>query len=125
MAENALLLSARYFFIDLLGGIVFFPLWWYSRGLWRAWRFCFGSLNNERQSLAIGVWARNLFVPMYGAADFWGRIISFFMRLAQIFGRLLMLLIYALLISALFVAYLVLPLFIVWEILVNAVGVIL
>lgn len=123
MAQNALVLGARYFLIDLVGGIIFFPLWWYSRGLWRAARFCYQSLHDEARVLAIGVWARNLFVPMYGAYDIWGRIISFLMRVVQIFGRLVVLTVYSLIMLAVFVGYVMLPLIIVWQIFFQAVGV--
>ena len=37
--------------------------------------------------LAIGVWTKNIFVPMFGMHDWQSRIISFFMRVVQIIGR--------------------------------------
>lgn len=39
------------------------------------------------KSLALRVWIKNLFVPMYGMYDWQSRLISFFMRLAQIVFR--------------------------------------
>ncbi|MEK9130781.1 MAG: hypothetical protein AAB429_01565 [Patescibacteria group bacterium] len=125
MSQNALVLSARYFLIDLVWGLAFFPLWWYSRGLWRVAKACSLAVAEERRTLAIAVWAKNLFVPMYGTRDFWGRLISFFIRAIQIIGRLLVLVVYALIAIIFFAAYLILPVVIVWQILFHAVGALL
>jgi len=37
--------------------------------------------------MGLGVWIKNLFVPMFQQYDWQGRIISFFMRLFQIIFR--------------------------------------
>ncbi len=122
MAQNAVVLSARYFFVDFLGGIVFFPVWWYTLGLARAGRSAMHALENERRTLAIGVWIKNLFVPMYNATDIAGRLISFFMRTVQIIGRTIVFTIYFTLVATLFTAYLILPVFVVLQILYHAFG---
>lgn len=122
MAQNAAVLSARYFFVDLLGGIVFFPVWWYSRGLVRVAESAIGAARNEARSLAIGVWIKNLFVPMYNARDISGRLISFFMRVVQIVGRTIVLTVYLFILLSLFLLYLLLPIFVVSQILFHAVG---
>ena len=41
--------------------------------------------------LAIKVWIKNIFVPMFGMHDWQSRIISFFMRVVQIIGRAIVL----------------------------------
>ncbi|MEI6378764.1 MAG: hypothetical protein WCO55_03825 [Candidatus Falkowbacteria bacterium] len=69
------------------GEALYFPLWWYSQGFLGLSAVVFGYLGNEFQALAIKVWLTNLFVPMYGQHDFASRLISFFMRLVQIFFR--------------------------------------
>lgn len=125
MSQNALVLGARYFLVDLVWGLVFFPLWWYSRGLLRMVKVCYGAITEERRTLAIAVWAKNLFVPMYGTRDIWGRLISFFIRAVQIIGRLLVLVIYTVLVVIVFFGYLILPVLIVWQILFHAVGALL
>lgn len=67
--------------------IVYFPLWWYSAGLARAARRGGERFRQGNSRLAPGLWLKNIFVPMYGQFDWQGRIISFFMRLAQVIGR--------------------------------------
>ena len=73
--------------IQILGEILYFPLWWYSVGFGRlaknVWRF----FLNQEQILGFSVWLKNLFVPMYGQSDWAGRLISFVMRLVQIIFR--------------------------------------
>lgn len=72
---------------QLVGEILYFPIWWYSVGFFRllknSWRF----LGREEDSLGFSIWAKNIFVPMYGQNDWAGRIISFFVRLVQVIVR--------------------------------------
>ncbi|MEI6511439.1 MAG: hypothetical protein WCO25_05380 [Candidatus Uhrbacteria bacterium] len=72
---------------ELFDGIVSLPAWWYTRGLaiMTAWFQKFVRDASERFSL--GVWVRNLFVPMYGDTEWSGRAISFGVRFAMIFVR--------------------------------------
>lgn len=125
MAQNAVIISAKYFFVDLLGGIVFFPVWWYSHGLARVAGSLSRAFMAEERSLAIGVWLKNLFVPMYNANDIAGRLISFFMRLVQIVGRTVVLGVYLVLLLLMLVLYVTLPVFVVFELLFHAFGVLL
>ena len=122
MAHNVAVLGARYFFVDLLGGIVLFPVWWYTRGLVRMWKFVAHSIRDEARVLGIWIWLKNIFVPMYAAYDIWGRIISFFMRGVQIIGRTIFLIVYVILTILLFLAYLILPVIIVWQFLFHFLG---
>lgn len=39
------------------------------------------------KSMAVGVWVKNIFVPMFGQRDWQSRIISFVMRVVNIIGR--------------------------------------
>ncbi|HAL50060.1 MAG: hypothetical protein UU40_C0006G0033 [Candidatus Uhrbacteria bacterium GW2011_GWD2_41_121] len=103
------LLGLRYFFIDLIGGVVRFPFWWYTHGLVFVARGGWGWISGYAKSLALNVWVKNLFVPMYGMYDWQSRIISFFMRVAQIIGRAIgvfILIILVVLFLALYVAIL-------------------
>lgn len=114
----------RYFLVDVIGGIVLFPFWWYSKGLLRVGQWMMNSLTEERANLGIGVWMKNLFVPMYGVNDITGRLVSFFMRVVQIVGRTIVLFFYAFLLILALLAYLLLPIFVVYQILFHFVGII-
>lgn len=100
--------------VESLIDIFYFPLWWYSKGALYALRRCFNLLKSGNENLAPGLWLANIFVPMYGQFDFQGRLISFFMRLAQIIGRLCGLMIWLVFCSILFLIWLALPIFVFW-----------
>ena len=108
--------------IDTITGIIGFPFWWYTRGLMRFLQFVWSVFLDYRASLGIGVWVKNIFVPMYGSYDIPGRIISFFMRLAMIVLRGVALVFLALLTCVAFLAYLGLPILVAFMILYHALG---
>ena len=107
MAQSNIVLGIRVFFVDLIGGIIKFPFWWYTTGLKIAAGFCFGSIKNQWLSLGVGVWLRNLFVPMYGETTIAGKIISFFARLAMIVGKSIWFVLWSLILMAAMLLYLI------------------
>jgi hypothetical protein len=78
--------------LQIIGEILYFPLWWYSIGFIRAAKRAFRFWQAQEESLGFSIWVKNIFVPMYGQHDAASRIISFFMRLIQIIFRGLILL---------------------------------
>lgn len=96
--------------LKFIGGIIFFPLWWYSLGFIRFARKLINFWQEEQKVIGFSVWLRNIFVPMYGQRDLSGRLISFFIRLFQVLFRGLALLFWALLCFALLIIWLLLPL---------------
>ncbi len=91
---STFLLGLRYFFLDLVGGILRWPLWWYTQGLAFMVRWAVGTIKGYSRTLAIRVWIKNIFVPMFGMYDWQSRLISFFMRVVQIIGRSIALVIF-------------------------------
>jgi hypothetical protein len=88
--------------------IVFFPIWWYSRGFVLVSRFAGSSIKNQYINLGLGVWLSNLFVPMYGASDIASRIISFFIRFLMVVVRGLALLLWTIVVAGFLIFYLAL-----------------
>jgi hypothetical protein len=74
-------------FSDLVLDLVYFPVWWYTRGLKQTTLALFRFLQNRERGLGLFVWIKNIFKPMYAQEDFAGIAISFFMRLIQIIVR--------------------------------------
>lgn len=72
---------------DLVGSVAWFPIWWYSRGLFGLIGWMKRELQYRVRAYAFAVWIKNFFVPMYGQHDWVGRIISVFMRFFVILGR--------------------------------------
>lgn len=99
----------EHIFLETLLDVFYFPIWWYSRGLLHATGWCFDLLKSGNRTLAPVLWLRNLFVPMYGQYDWEGRIISFFMRLAQTLARGVALVFWLAWCIVLFIVWLALP----------------
>lgn len=85
--SSIILASGKYFLIELVGDVLYFPLWWYSVGFRQLLLSLGRSLRSSERYLALGLLARSLFLPMFGQYDREGRIISFFMRLVILIGR--------------------------------------
>jgi len=77
----------RLVFTELFGGIASLPVWWYTRGLSSMVAWFRASVRNASETFSLGVWVKNLFVPMYGDNEWSGRVISFGVRFAMIFVR--------------------------------------
>lgn len=90
-------------------GIIFFPLWWYSRGFIHFVKKVYHFLKEEQKILGFNIWLKNIFVPMYGQRDLTGRAISFFIRLFQVVVRGLVLIFWALISLSLLIMWLALP----------------
>ncbi|MFA6994971.1 MAG: hypothetical protein WC249_01000 [Patescibacteria group bacterium] len=114
MIDHNFLTYSGKIILQILGEILYFPLWWYSVGffrllvsLWKFWR-------NLEKILGFSVWVKNIFVPMYGQRDFASRLISFVMRSVQIVVRGLGLLFFLLPLLAILILWLVFPIFLVY-----------
>jgi hypothetical protein len=87
---------ARLLFFDLAGSIVWFPVWWYTKGLLKVLLGVRAALEYRVRSYAFRIWIRNFFVPMYGQHDITGRLVSVVMRTVVILGRAIALFVEAL-----------------------------
>ena len=101
---------------ETLRDIVFFPLWWYSRGFLQTSLSLLRFLNNRQKSLALLVWVKNIFTPMYGQTDWQGRLISVFIRIVQIIFRSLMMLFWCFFALTIILLWLIVPLFTTYQI---------
>lgn len=63
------------------------PLWWYTVGLRETFGKLLHSMEGSVRYFGVDVWARNVFVPMYGDESVTGRAISFIVRLAVLVFR--------------------------------------
>ncbi len=99
-----------------------FPWWWYTRGLRRVLGWVGRTLRGWERAVGLRLWLKNLFVPMFGQTDWQGRIISFFMRLAVLFGRTLQVVFGSIAVLVILAIYLVLPPFVLWQIVLSLLG---
>ncbi len=113
---------ARLLFIDLLGSIAWFPVWWYTTGLAMVAGKAMTALRYRSQAYAFRIWIRNFFVPMYGQYDLGGRAVSVFMRFVVLVGRAIAITVEAIIYLAGLVLWGVLPPLTIVLIVMNLVG---
>jgi hypothetical protein len=101
--------AIRFLAVDLVGSFLYFPAWWYTRGLVRTGRGCVRAFTAQAEAYGVGIWMRNLFVPMYGQRDLFSRAISVVLRLVVICWYSVLLFAYAALLVAAFVAWVLFP----------------
>jgi hypothetical protein len=109
MLQHNFLTYSGKIIISLIFEIVYFPVWWYSVGLGRAIKNIWHFWRDQEKVLGFLVWAKNIFVPMYGQYDWAGRLISFMVRLVQIIFRGFVLFIWLILCLFALLAWLALP----------------
>jgi len=95
--------------LQILGEILYFPVWWYSVGFLRAAKSALRFWQGQEASLGFSVWVKNILVPMYGQRDIASRMISFIMRLVQIIFRGIILLFWLGLVILVLIIWLVFP----------------
>ena len=119
---NGFRLTLQYVFVDLFGGLIRWPVWWYTKGLVLTLKWAQVSITRYAGSIGLMVWIKNIFVPMYGLRDWQGRLISFFVRLVQIFFRGLFLCVYTFFLLFAVAVYVTVPILAVIQLFYHAVG---
>ena len=89
MAQAIIVQAFKSLILDMIGEILYFPIWWYSRGLLNILNYFISSIRDTNRNLALTLLFKSLFKPMFGVQDRSGRIISLFMRLILVLARLL------------------------------------
>ncbi|MEO5927495.1 MAG: hypothetical protein ABIO72_02215 [Patescibacteria group bacterium] len=100
---------ARLVFVDLLGSIAWFPVWWYSTGVLKVINSSLDTLKYRVRSYAFAIWIKNFFVPMYGQYDITGKLVSVFMRFVILIARSIAIVVEALVYALGIVAWVVAP----------------
>lgn len=116
MEANNFFINIGKVIISFFWDIIYFPLWWYTKGLADLLIGLGSFLVSKERKLALFVWIKNIARPMYGERSFQGIMISFFMRLFQIIFRSLILLFWILACIMVICIWLALPLLILFEI---------
>lgn len=116
MTQNVIVQAVKILFIDLVGEILYFPIWWYTQGLKRTVLYVFNTIKNTNRNLAVGLMFKSLFKPMFGQYDREGRIISFFFRLILTFVRAIAFLVLVFIYLLMIIFWIFLPVVIVWGI---------
>jgi len=116
MPTNSFIFYSLKILAELVRDVLYFPCWWYSRGLVNLLLGVNDFLVNKQKSLALIVWLKNIMRPMYAQDDLAGILISFFVRLVQIIFRSALLLFWLVLAVLAVAAWLLLPPLVIYEI---------
>lgn len=100
---------------QLLVDIIYFPFWWYSRGLLKVLSWSKKYLHTRLEASGLLIWLKNIFVPMYGQSDWAGILISFFTRVVQIIARTLIMFFWLLVVVTLIGLWLITPILVVYQ----------
>ncbi len=114
MTQNIVIQAIKSLVIDIIGEILYFPLWWYGQGLKQTALYVFRSVKNSNRDLALGLMLKSLFKPMFGQYDRTGRLISFFMRFILTFSRLVIFLLITIFYIVVIIFWLLLPVVVAW-----------
>lgn len=115
MDKNIITRAFKSLFLDWIGEILYFPLWWYSKGLVSVFKHVSNSIKNTSRDLALPTMFKNIFKPMFGQYDKQGRFISFIMRILMIISRLVIFIFLFLIYFAILIFWIVLPIIVAYE----------
>lgn len=88
MMKNSVTYNTLHFIlVKIIWDIVYFPIWWYTKGFCNALRWFGHNIKSVEENLSLIIWLKHMFVPMYGQYSIAGRIISFFMRIVVLSYR--------------------------------------
>ena len=116
MLTNSFIFYSLQILAELVWNIFYFPIWWYGRGLVNLVIGLINFLADKQKSLALLIWIKNIFRPMYAQYDWSGMLISFFMRLAQIIFRSIIMLFWFMFFLAVIAFWILFPVFVIYEI---------
>lgn len=117
MGNNIFFSALKYVIVDVILNVLYFPVWWYTKGLFKIGFFIVNEIKEYANRLSIPILFKNLFTPMFGQYDIGGRIISFFVRIAQFFVLLAFMIIWVILLIILFLFWALFPIVVVYYIL--------
>ena len=104
-------------FLDTVVEVLYFPVWWYSRGLKKAALFCFLRFKDGWQNLALVIFIKNFFKPMYGQKGWDAYVLSLASHFIHLVFRLFLMFLWALLWVFILFAWVTLPIFTIWKLL--------
>lgn len=116
-SQNIFFLALKSIVVDIIGDVLYFPIWWYTVGLKDVVIKYGKSVSETANHLALRLLVLNIFKPMFAQYDRAGRVISFFMRVVILIGRSIYFVVYVVLRFSLVCAWVALPILIVMRIL--------
>ncbi len=107
--QNIFFVAGKSILVDLIGDVIYFPIWWYTAGLAQVLKSFARNIKSMASQLALRLLVLNILKPMFAQYDRAGRIISFFMRIVILVGRAVYFVLYLIVQAALVLVWLLLP----------------
>ncbi len=79
--NNIFLNGLKFIFVDIIGDFIYWPIWWYTIGFKERLIWLAHQIKMTWRSLALGMWLKSMFKPMYADRSVLGRTISIVMRI--------------------------------------------
>lgn len=102
-------------FLDVVWEILYFPLWWYSRGLKNAGLFCLQRIKDTWRVLSLSIILNSFFKPMFAQRGWDAYILTLMVRCWQIFWRFIVMFVFVVFWLCIFLIWITLPIFIIWQ----------
>jgi hypothetical protein len=105
-------------FLDTIWEVLYFPIWWYSRGLKKTALFCWQRVDDGWRILALSILLKSFFKPMYGQRGWDACVLSLATHFLQLLWRFFLMALWT--IFWLFILFLwtILPAFVVWQLMI-------
>ncbi len=113
---SLILVLTKSIFLESLLSILYFPVWWYTRGLKKRVLSFAQAVRNLAYNLALKIMFTHIFKPMFGEISISGKIISFFMRCVLLTWRLFLFFLGTIGLLILLLIWVGLPIVAVWQI---------
>lgn len=114
--DNTFISAIKYIFIESIGKIIYFPIWWYTVGTKKVLIFISREISGLAEVLSIRILFRNLLKPMYGDYSRSGRLISFFVRIFHFIFLIVATIVWIIIMFILLILWLILPIIVVYSI---------
>lgn len=101
--------------LDVFWSAVYFPLWWYGRGLRKAAVYVWNKIKAGWRRLALIFLLVNFFKPMYGQRGWSAYLLSIASHFFQLLFRLILMLLWSVFWLLIIILWLILPIFAFWQ----------
>jgi len=111
--------TLRFLLKDVIINILYFPIWWYSKGLAKVFKYVIASIKDFAHGLNIGLLFKYLLTPMYGYNDITSRIISLFVRIGHFLVLFFITIVWTIVLFVFLLAWILIPLFVIYNVLLS------
>ena len=109
MQQNTLVFGLKFIAIEIIGNILYFPIWWYTRGVLRMGKFCLNALLYIERLFGLTIKLKNIYRPMFQDYTFMGFVLGIVIRIVVLLFTGSLFVISLVVMTASFIAYLILP----------------